>query len=94
MVQKIIGPHLQFLKTEKKWRWYAVLIASAILLTWMSNYISPPTKSEHAPQDVTTFIPDGHQLIPIEIANYEALDSVLGQYGVIDLYTAAENEAH
>lgn len=92
MVQTLIKQHLSFLKTEKKWRWYAVLLVSAAILAWLSSG-SNKEKSEHAPQDVMTFIPDGFQLIPIEVANYEALDSVLGQYGVVDLYTAGENES-
>lgn len=93
MVQKIVEQHLQFLKTEKKWRWYAVLVITAAILAWLSSDSKQEAKQDQAPPDVTTFIPEGFQLIPIEVANYEALDSVLGQFGVIDLYTASENES-
>ena len=93
MVQALMQKHLLFLITEKKWRWYGILIVSAAILAWLSSG-SDDQKSIQAPQDVTTFIPEGFQLVPIEIANYEALDSVLGQFGVIDLYTASENESN
>lgn len=33
-----------------------------------------------------TFIPKGHVLVPIRVENYESLDSVLGPFGVVDLY--------
>lgn len=93
MVQALIQKHFPFLITERKWRWYAVLVVTAAILAWISSGSDKDQKSESAPQDVTTFIPDGFQLIPIEVANYEALDSVLGQFGVIDLYTTSENDA-
>ena len=93
MVQALIQKYLPFLITEKRWRWYGVLIVSAAILAWLSSGSDNEQKTEHSPQDVTTFIPEGFQLIPIEIANYEAVDSVLGQFGVIDLYTASENDS-
>jgi hypothetical protein len=44
----------------------------------------PPAES------VDTFIPSGFVLVPIEVQNLASLDSIVGQYGVVDLYT--ENE--
>lgn len=35
---------------------------------------------------VDTHIPKGFVLIPIEVQNYEALDSILGRFGIVDLY--------
>jgi hypothetical protein len=35
---------------------------------------------------VDTFIPAGFVLVPIEVVNYESLDSVLGRFGVVDLF--------
>ena len=32
-----------------------------------------------------TYIPKGHTLVPIEIANYKSLDSIIGKFGVVDL---------
>jgi hypothetical protein len=35
---------------------------------------------------VDTRIPKGFVLVPIEVRNYEALDSILGPFGIVDLY--------
>ncbi len=43
-----------------------------------------------APESVDTFIPSGFVLVPIEVQNLASLDSIVGQFGVVDLYT--ENE--
>lgn len=32
-----------------------------------------------------SYIPEGQTLVPISVANYESLDQVIGQYGVVDL---------
>lgn len=51
-------------------------------------------KKDPAPKEAFSFdtvIPKGFSLVPIEIANYETLDSLLGPYGVVDLYTTALN---
>ena len=39
-----------------------------------------------------TFIPQGFVLIPIELENYNSVDSILGSYGVVDLYLAGQGE--
>lgn len=37
------------------------------------------------------FIPKGETLVPIKVANYESLDQIIGQYGVVDLYSTPLN---
>ncbi len=39
-----------------------------------------------------TFIPQGYVLIPIELENYNSVDSILGTYGIVDLYSAGDGE--
>lgn len=39
------------------------------------------------PLSIDTFIPEGESLVPIQVSNYESLDQVIGQYGVVDLLT-------
>ncbi|QLY27493.1 hypothetical protein HW988_16350 [Bdellovibrio sp. KM01] len=47
----------------------------------------PPATAETAPESLDTFIPQGLTLIPLEIANSEALSSIVGNMGgVVDLY--------
>ena len=45
---------------------------------------NPPAETYNHSAD--THIPRGFVLIPIEVQNYEALDSILGKYGLVDLY--------
>ncbi len=55
----------------------------AAILQFRSS--SPPPTKLSAPQSLDTFIPKGESLVPIQVANYESLDQVIGQYGVVDL---------
>lgn len=57
----------------------------AILAFWPE---ASKNNERSAPTDVTTHIPRGFVLIPIEIQNYQALDSILGRFGVVDLFTS------
>ena len=42
-----------------------------------------PEDSAAAP---STYIPEGYVLVPIDVQNPEALDSILGSFGVVDLF--------
>ena len=37
-------------------------------------------------EGIDLLIPAGQSLVPIEVANYETLDSLLGSFGVVDLF--------
>lgn len=39
-------------------------------------------------ETVDTLIPEGKELVTIEIINYESLDHIVGQFGVVNLYAA------
>ena len=47
-----------------------------------------PAKDAPALESFDTFIPAGFSLVPIEVGNYETLDSLLGPFGVVDLFAA------
>lgn len=47
----------------------------------------PTVPSEAKTVSIDTHIPRGFVLVPVEILNYEALDSIFGRYGVVDLYS-------
>ncbi|MEK6554691.1 MAG: hypothetical protein AABZ31_05595 [Bdellovibrionota bacterium] len=36
--------------------------------------------------DIDTFIPSGFSLVPIEVINSNGLDSILGRFGMVDLF--------
>lgn len=50
-----------------------------------------PAASENKPLYADTLIPKGQVLVPIELANIEALSGLIDQYGIIDLYGGPEN---
>ena len=52
---------------------------------------TPVLEAKPESAQVDTYIPKGFVLVPIEVQNYEALDSILGQFGVVDLFQSAES---
>lgn len=72
------------------------MIAAALLL---AGFVVALTKGSDpnsekipdSPQEITTLIPQGRVLIPIQLKNFESVDSLLGPFGVVDLYKASEN---
>lgn len=53
----------------------------------------PPVVTENKPLYADTLIPKGQVLVPIELANIEALTGLIDQYGIIDLYGGSENNS-
>lgn len=69
----------------------AVLAAMPIAFSLLRSEPAPaPVKTDSS---ADTHIPRGFVLIPIEAQNYEALDSVLGRFGVVDLYQGVKGAA-
>jgi len=74
---------------EKKILWTAFglsIFPITVGAIWRSGAPEPAVRERQAAVD--TFIPKGFVLVPIEVQNYEALDSILGQFGVVDLFQA------
>lgn len=62
-------------------------ILSLVLTLFIGKISSQATEGKQkSSEPFDTYIPYGFVLVPIEVQNYEALDSVLGNYGVVDLY--------
>lgn len=68
--------------------WMAGVAVFSIALTMIIGSEGPADASPTSITSVDTYIPEGYILIEIQVQNYEFLDSILGQFGVIDLYTA------
>jgi hypothetical protein len=73
--------------------WLAAVLVSGFIAYYLD---SRPVERENPRQaeDVetaATFIPEGFVLVPIEVSNFESLDSILGKYGVVDLYAPADD---
>ena len=81
-------------RAREAWVWCAALaLSGAAALAWdRANSASAHGSgvgeaSEEAATD--TFIPAGFVLVPIQVSNYESLDSILGRQGVVDLFLPA-----
>lgn len=72
----------------KEWLWFSAFFVVVVLLYSFVN----PTPTNPAParaestDGVDILIPEGQSLVPIEVTNYETLDSLLGTHGVVDLF--------
>lgn len=74
-------PHL-----EKAKKYYPYLGIIMIALYILSNFPTSDVENSTRAKSADTYIPAGYVLVPIEIVNREALQSILGSYGVVDLY--------
>jgi hypothetical protein len=63
--------------------------AVALLPIGLSFFRQPSGSIPAATPSVNldTHIPRGFVLVPVDVLNYEALDSIIGRYGVVDLYS-------
>lgn len=93
-MKKYFAMYMQ-LPWEKKAIWSAAGIALIpILASWwlQAPQADASSKSASRAADMDTYIPKGFVLVPIEVLNYEALDSILGKFGVVDLYQSGGSE--
>lgn len=80
--QSIYQTAKDFYEKNKKWAlMFLVSSGLAVVCSWKE-----PQKVSADPIELDIMIPAGFVLLPIEVENYESLDSVLGQMGVVDLY--------
>lgn len=90
---------LQKMLSPSSWETKTLYTAAVIALIpiGLSHFRSEPVAgSSDSRQRVTsadTHIPRGFVLVPIEIMNQEALDSLLGAYGYVDLYQSSNEGA-
>lgn len=78
---------------QRSWLWVAAALVSAFLAFYW-DATGPKVKNESPtddPESASTFIPAGYVLVPIEVANFESLDSILGHFGIVDLYVPSED---
>ena len=80
---------VELYKTHKEWVLFSAFFVIVLLLyscvQSSSAKNSLPARAE-SPDGVDILIPAGQSLVPIEVTNYETLDSLLGSYGVVDLF--------
>ena len=66
---------------------FVVFFLIVSLLVESSNNKPEEQNEVITAESVDTFIPSGFVLVPIEVQNLASLDSIVGQFGVVDLYT-------
>lgn len=77
---------------DKQVLYSAVALAMLPVAFFLWPSAPPPEPAAGTVSELDTHIPKGFVLIPIEVQNYEALDSILGRYGVVDLYQGGGTE--
>ncbi|MGE4130806.1 MAG: hypothetical protein AB7F86_04165 [Bdellovibrionales bacterium] len=80
----------------KKWSWETRLLVIMAVVVLLPAILNPLlSSSEKVPaksiSSMDTHIPRGFVLVPIEVQNFEALDSILGRFGVVDLFQTASD---
>jgi hypothetical protein len=79
--------YLAFKNKLKENRVLVALVFLSGLMALMAEFRSSSNDSNELPTpDPSTLIPAGYVLVPIEVQNPEALDSILGNNGVVDLF--------
>ena len=78
---------INFLKERKIW----ILVLGFSFFLLVLEALRPQKQSSDKKSEesfnVDTVIPPGHVLVPIQIQNLENLNALLGQMGVVDLWT-------
>ncbi len=79
-----------YFQTNKKRSHIFAFVTLLVLALWI-EYSRPSTSSRPVTETLEsadTYIPKGFTLIPIDIANQEALESLVGSFGRADLYAS------
>lgn len=81
------------IKSLKKWGLLFLLSGIVALLFELKNSkaMEPQATDSQSAVSPDTYLPEGFVLIPLQIANFEALDGLLGSNGVVDLFTVNES---
>lgn len=86
-----LPPLVEKIYHERKDRLLFAAVAGALLLlvliSWQNS--SEKTQTPEAPVAVDTEIPEGFELVGIELENHEALDSIVGTFAVVNLYQSS-----
>lgn len=79
---------LHLLKNHKELAFFMAFALMSLCLSQCSgaSKAAPVPINDDGPSALSTYIPKGYALVPLEIANYQTLDSIFGPFGVVDLY--------
>jgi hypothetical protein len=75
--------------------WISLVVLSGLLaIVWDTSHAATPDAPavvKTGPTTLENMIPAGFVLVPIQVSNFESLDSILGPYGIVDLFVPANS---
>jgi hypothetical protein len=79
---------------EEKAKVLIILIISLLMVAFSRSESSDNKhiKTTETVSSPDTFIPAGFVLVPIEIQNLQNVDSMIGNYGIVDIYNGKKTE--
>ena len=78
---------IKFLLNDKSDRLILASILFLVLFFTLSGLFYQKEEKENSNFSTDTVIPSGYVLVPIEVQNIDSLSSLVGSYGVVDLFT-------
>ena len=71
----------------QKYFWHFIIIFILIVLSLVSKFLPLVFKPDKPAVSLDHLVPKGFVLVPIEISNGKDITGIIGQYGVVDLYS-------
>jgi len=80
----------------QKYKKNFIFILALLVLPFMSQHLFKNSKKQTEAISADQLVPKGSVLVPIEIGNGKDIFNIIGEYGVVDLYTYSDetNLAH
>lgn len=82
---------MKYIETIKRNKHLFIAFLFLAVISFSNHWLSNDKKEVTAdPVDAATMIPKDHVLIPIEFSNFESLNALIKDYGIIDLYKTSD----
>lgn len=77
----------------KKNRIFAIAFVIMLLLVFVTS-LGQKAEMKNAPESADTVIPAGYVLVPIQLDNQDSISSLMGEFGVVNLFLSAKVTGH
>lgn len=77
----------------KKNRIFTMAFVIMALLVGLTSW-GQKAEMQSAPESADTVIPAGYVLVPIQLENQDSISSLMGEYGVVNLFLSAKITGH
>lgn len=89
-LERRLTEKLKISSTELRMILGALLLSSLVIAVIHQPKDAPAEKKP--PVEIATLIPEGQALVPIELKNFESVDSILGPFGYVDLHAVVNGQ--